>query len=247
MNDLPRDVIALRDSVAAAYGKNVDITAVDIADPYAGGRSDVRADGTPEVFVNSRNPEPVTTLAHELHHLLLRAAGAPAVVIQTPYKPTREQGQALNQIAESIRDPIQHASFFPKLREIGLNPSANVDRWMKAALDAGQIDNLPDPIARTLTAFKALIELDAQSATLAALKSRYEKLGWSGNFQTAARMADAVTSSADFSPERQAKLFVDCAESAFGGQFSFTITGWDSVVRGRHRDRHVYVLMMQRR
>lgn len=125
---------ALERSVERAFGKAVRVV-VRPAEWFHG-RTHIAGDGTPVVHIDPRSDRR-TTRVHELFHLLGYADGVPSLRFQVPGSWDAGHTNELLWLESQLRGAIQHAGFYGPMREMGLDPDANLRKEIRGMLAGG--------------------------------------------------------------------------------------------------------------
>ncbi len=124
----------LERTVEKAFGKPVRV----VVRPAEGfhGRTHITGDGTPVVQIDPRSDRN-TTRTHELFHLLGYARGVPSLRFQLPGSWDAGHTNELLWLESQLRGAIQHAGFYDEMREMGLDPDANLRKEIRGMLSGG--------------------------------------------------------------------------------------------------------------
>jgi len=114
--------VKLLDEVTLLYKKTVIAVDADLAENVSA-LAEVWIDGTPVIKVPAgRNPSEAD-LVHELFHLKLIADGFGFIRFNKALPPALDA-----RLHQWVKDPIQHTVFFPRMKEMGLNPAEQIER-----------------------------------------------------------------------------------------------------------------------
>lgn len=130
---------SLERRVERAFGRAVRVV-VRPAEWFHG-RTHIAGDGTPVVHIDPRTDR-LTTRVHELFHLLGYAEGVPSLRFQLPGSWDAGHTNELLWLESQLRGAIQHAGFYDEMREMGLDPDANLRKEIRGMLAGG-----PRPVA----------------------------------------------------------------------------------------------------
>ena len=228
---LSPDAASLKTEVERSFTKTIREERLDediFLSPAASlqAQSSIEPDGTPVVRINTSRGVTERTIVHELFHLKLRAEGFPSPVFD------RRQPEVANLNIESLwnmlRDPIEHAIFFPKMRELGYDPDADVRADLEKAMRDGDFAD-PAPLSKqdflTLLYFKALLEV-TDTELLSRLNGWYSAKGWTRAIEIAEKLKQAVTDSPLQTRQQQIDAIVGCLNILFEDSFAFSFRRW---------------------
>lgn len=168
----------LLERVEALYGKRV----VGIENPgqpeELPGQSTVEWDGTPKISINPSTGKNEAVIAHELMHLFGFQKGVPWVhfVGDSVDSPT------IRFLVGDLYDQVFHSYFYPKLREIGIDPSAQEraalhDYLVRGSLPVGRGPLLEPSLALYYFRSVVLLRDEELTAQLARVLSTHGQEG----------------------------------------------------------------------
>jgi hypothetical protein len=189
--------INLMNEVETKFRKGVCVAEMKDWPPEQYGDSDVDDEGTPKIRINPiyDNYERERTIVHELFHLKFQADGFSRFrwILQG-----RVNEEMVTFIHVTFMDATEHYMFFPAIRKMGIDPSAN----LKASIQAGDymILNRGDVTASTAYYYRATLLVDDMKI-IAELANWYEKNGLNDALQTGEELAATVKNLNPKTPE----------------------------------------------
>jgi len=114
--------VKLLDEVALLYKKPVIAVDARLAENVSA-LAEIAIDGTPVIKVPTGRDPSEADLVHELFHLKLIAEGF-GFIRFTKALPAAVE----TRLYQWVKDPIQHTIFFPRMKEMGFNPSEQIER-----------------------------------------------------------------------------------------------------------------------
>jgi hypothetical protein len=241
-------------SVEKGYGKPVSFSKADTGQDSAGDSS-VGQDGTPTVRVNpAHGGLTEENVAHELIHLRLKLEGFP--LVRTLGYPEGYVGARMDPRKEAywrkifrlVRDSIEHWSFYPELRRMGIEPGIVLRDGFDAEIASGV-----DPyirytaqgavIGRRVEYMRACLELGAGERRRVA--EWYGKENWSGDRLKGDELAAVVTGSRrPLTPEAEISLALRILNTLIStsnedGAPLVSVGRWDDDIRGAYKGRCV--------
>lgn len=149
--NLPDRASRAYEEVIRVFGAEISERRVQTFANGARGRSNIDLNGTPFIEIAIPDGHTVTTVVHELYHLLLRARGFPDL------NPSG-MPPAFRPILSGMRDSIQHSIFFDWMREDGLVPDEDIQADCNVAMADGGLLSTIQPIQRVAWYFSVKLE-----------------------------------------------------------------------------------------
>jgi hypothetical protein len=221
--------------VEAAYGESVLEKEVDTWEASHYGESSVTSDGTPAVTINTSTGRTEATIVHELLHLKLRAEGFPILAFEFPAgKNTQANREYMAWIGFHLRDPIQHWIFYPQIRDIGIDPDAELKAEFEAALERGNFVNLNAATKRealTLYYLKAALQLNDPDMVNRIVRW-YKKKEWKKSLILGEKLVQVVLNSRPQTPKEEISVFLQCLNLLLRGAAKFELAEWKTETWG---------------
>ena len=183
------------------------------------GASDVTADGTPEVILDSYEGKTEENLVHELFHLQLHAKGFPQHFQVKSSRTT--DNDLLQQVAEQLGSLVEHRIFYPEMLRMGLDPTLQYRQALEFALTQGKLYGIPLAEKRTLT-YAEVSLLVHDSALTRKVEQWYVRQGWTDQLNRGKRLTRYLTTYNPDTPEKKRVAVAACLEIVFGHKFDLT-------------------------
>ena len=183
------------------------------------GASDVAADGTPEIVLNTYEGKTEVNLVHELFHLQLHAKGFPQrFEVIAPQSTNKELVQ---QVAEQLGSLVEHRLFYPKMRGMGFDPTVQYREGLEALLSK---DKLYDPPASAKQAVTyAEVSLLVQDPAVARrVEKWYVRNGWNDQLSRGKRLVHYLATFNPDTPEKKRTAVGVSLAIVFGRNFALS-------------------------
>jgi hypothetical protein len=217
--------------VERLYGKPVDFAETTKA---AVGDSGVYRDGTPYIEINPvmyrrGRLRQEAVIAHELFHLKMKADGYPIVRIEREGT-SPDEYQFLLETVRLVFDPIEHHLFAAQMREMGLDPDAEVEDHFRELDPDQSTAGFTNSYQRAMTFMRVTLECTRETATR--IERLYKLKGWGAPLETGKKMAELVYSHKQYSPDDEVDVYLKCLGRLLQGQAVITRTGWETERHG---------------
>jgi hypothetical protein len=217
--------------VEQLYGKPVDYQETTKA---AVGDSGVYRDGTPYVEVNPvmyrrSNLRQEAVVVHELFHLKMKANGYPIIRLERAGT-SPDEYQFLLETVRLIFDPVEHHLFADQMREMGLDPDAEVEDHFRGLDPDQSTAGFTNPYQRAMTFMRVTLECAPETA--ARFERLYKLNGWGAQLQTGKQMAELVYSHKQYSPDDEVDVYLKCLGRLLQGQAAISRLGWETEMHG---------------
>jgi hypothetical protein len=183
------------------------------------GASDVGADGTPEIVLDTYEGKTEENLVHELFHLQLHAQGFPQHFrVRSARAANRERFQ---QVAEQLGSLIEHRLFYPQMRRMGFDPTGQYRIALENSLSQEKLYGTPRPATRTVS-YAEIALLIHDPALTRTVEKWYLRHGWTDQLSRGKQLARYL---AVFNPDTPAKkrtAIMTCLEIVFGHKVEVT-------------------------
>jgi len=245
--DLSSGAKQLIAEVEEAFGKPVLEREVTTWEPSHYGESSVAEDGTPTVTINSATGKTEATVVHELFHLKLRVEGFPILAYQfPPGQNTQANREFMSWVGAHLRDPIQHSIFYPLMRDIGVDPDAELKTELDQALARNEFLNLNSATKDTALALyylKAALQLN-DDEMLRGIVRWYKKKGWRDSLTLGKKLSQIVLNAEPQTPDEEIRVFVRCMNLLLRGLAKFEVVEWRNQVMGTFSQRAVLIRVL---
>jgi hypothetical protein len=223
--DLLKDVEGL-------YGKPVKMAETTRA---AVGDSGVYSDGTPYIELNPviygrSDARREAVIVHELFHLKMKASGYPIVKFQREAV-SPDDFQFLLETVRLVFDPIEHHLFASKIREMGLDPDAEVEDHFRAIEPRPEAVGFTNYYQRAMTVMRVLLECSAPTALR--IQRCYQSNGWSSALDAGKQMAALATSREEYSPDDEVVIYMKCLRRLLENQADIRLLAWEDERHGQ--------------
>jgi hypothetical protein len=229
------------EAVERVSGKSVSVSLRDDLAEAVQGYSFTAQDGTPTIVLARGKGQNEENIVHELFHLKMLNDGYPLFDFDMSDAERSANGKLYLLMRTLIYDPITHSLFYPKMRQMGLDPDSNTrEQLQKNRLRSEQ------PSVEWLATYFMKVSLETSDPKLRdEVEHWYEEKGWTVALQRGRALLQVIESLSE-DPESVALIVVKCLNVLFHGQSKFT------AVRVEHREygsairRYVIVRVEQR-
>lgn len=182
--------------VESIYGRSVRVREAAQDEVYAETQlraaATVTSNGDPEIITYPGYPLSEEAIVHELFHL---KGPLPTTKFSFQLDPNLNLDfQVLDQLRNTLVDPIEHQLFFPKMREMGLAPEERMRTHLAHVLSGADLAEVPQLLAkwyRPLYYFGVALEIGS-AVPIGRLRRYYTKRSWDRDLHIGKRMVDAV-------------------------------------------------------
>ena len=214
------------------YGAPVEITETTDA---AIGASGVRGHGTPYVALNPvmrtrGNIRREAAVVHELFHLKMKALGYPVLRFQAGGLRSDEH-RFLLETVRLVFDPIEHRLFDPEVREMGLDPNAEIEDHFSEIEPGPQSPGFNNYYQRAITFMR--VALECSRPTQLRIERIYKSNQWESALKTGKAMAFLVSSRTEFSRDDEVGIYIACLDRLLGGDASIEQVGLEHEKHGQ--------------
>jgi hypothetical protein len=197
---------------------------------YDVGNSRIEDDGTPVIEINpsiySKDKlHQEAGIVHELFHLKMRATGFPIIGFE-PTDLYKRNSAFFDEMIFLVFSPIEHRTFFPQMRKIGLNPSAEIEEYFMHLDRRAEVSGPTNDYQRAVFFMRAALEFN-DPKLLAELEQWYKAKQWNKPLAVGKELAKVVNDSRLRSAEDQVTIFVRCMEVLLGDVAKFSLVGWE--------------------
>jgi hypothetical protein len=227
----------LLNKVESLYGNPVR-TAENPSLGLVHGLAHVGDDGVPEIQINPANGRTEATIVHELMHLMGFAEGVAKPILG----PRSLDTESARQFMMSVDDQVEHAYFYPKMRDMGIDPSvagkADLHYFLQQvaiARESGQLKgDQPDELGEAhlaLLYFECVAVLQDKD-----LADELEKTRFFPTDEEARRLgplAVALTESDFVTPNGETNVFIKVCNTFLEGKYHLSLVGFDERQRGK--------------
>jgi len=197
---------------------------------YDAGNSTVESDGTPVIEVNpsihSRNKlRQEAIVVHEFFHLKMKATGYPYLsFVNTEL---HQQNAAFFQEMNSmVFSAIEHIIFYPQMRKMGLNPSAEIEEYFRTLDRNNETTGPPNDYQRAVLFMRAKVEVSDRKL-LGEIEKWYSARKWNKPLAKGNELAQIVLSVHPNKPDDEVEVFVKCMNALIGEIAKVSHTGWE--------------------
>ena len=215
--------------VEALYGVPVRIATNSNMIPGAHGREYVNGDGTPVIELDPRIGMSEEIVVHELMHLLLWAEGVRDVILVSGEPEVRS-------LIFDIDQQVLHAYFFPRIRDMGLDPNVSGKADMQWVKDEHQprydvkLDELGE--AKLGIEYFTCVAVLQDEEYGAALEKNGFPLG-DREAGRRGRAAVALTKRNFSTPEEELSVFIGVSNILLEGVYHLSVMSVDDHKRGK--------------
>ena len=142
-----------------------------------------------------------------------------------------------------VADAIEHRIFYPKIRQMGIQPDPEDKAEFAKFVTHGTFSGLNQATLNDGLAiyyFQALLLLD-DDVLRRQIDQRYLSNGWNGPVKLGKAMAQIVLTAQPATPSESITAFVACANILLGGKIRISIDRWGSHKLGNVDE--LYVVM----
>ena len=183
------------------------------------GASDVAADGTPEIVLDTYEGKTEENVVHELFHLQLRARGFPQRFRVTSLGSANTV--LVQQVAEQLGSLIEHRIFYPQMRQMGFDPTLQyrsaLETWMSHDKLYG-----PSVPAKRIVNYAEVSLLIHDAALTTRVEEWYARHQWVGQLNRGKRLADYLSTSNPDTPQKKRIALAACLAIVFGHKLDVT-------------------------
>ncbi|MDA2933598.1 hypothetical protein MYX82_04575 [Acidobacteria bacterium AH-259-D05] len=229
----------LWEEVENLYGMSIDLVVDELPAGFLG-QAEVLSDGQPRIMIDNERGRSEQNVAHELSHLKLRKEGYGQYGYQFPS--IVQGGDELRDWVEfnnsTLREPLLHRLFYPKMIEIGLEPDEGMKEGLSDLIKKGDYLGVTTENAfkvHTVNFFKSLIESN-DDGYLSELESWFIDQGWSKSIERAKAFRDLVEIENPRTPRDEMEIFIELLDRMYGPAFSFEIDEWSTRTCGSHEE-----------
>ncbi len=183
------------------------------------GASDVAADGTPEIVLDTFEGRTEENLVHELFHLQLHAEGFPQHF--RVKSPRTTKNERLQQVAEQLGFLIEHRLFYPQMRRMGFDPTGQYRTALENSLSQEKLYGAPRPAARTVS-YAEISLLIHDPVLTRRVEKRYLRHGWTDQLNRGKELTRYLMTFNPDTPEKKRTALCVCLEIVFGGKVQVT-------------------------
>lgn len=197
------------------------------------GEAYVTPDGRPVIQINAFTGRTEENIVHELFHLKLSAEGwGQEVKFRGSMTLPEEDLGFLKRAGGLLFAPLTHLIFYPEMRRMGLDPSAEINADLRQKFQGKGYGNLES----TTDKYRALYYLIAATESddpelLHELSQLYERK-WSDSLKTGRRLIELINRSEPRKQDEVAKVFAQCMTVLFEATTQFEFLEWNEERRG---------------
>ena len=207
-------------SVEKLYQKPVYIVFRDDLGEGVAGYSDTRA---PVLGIARGEGQNEENVIHELFHLKMQAEGYPLFDFEMSAPQPVLRGDMYKTFRELIYDPITHAIFYPKMREMGLDPDANTRAQLIRNRVRAKQPGIALPSKEWRATYLMKISLETRdSESKVAVERWYEEKGWDWPI-TRGKALFQIVATASTDSAALATVVVSCFNELFGELAEFRV------------------------
>ena len=185
------------------------------------GASDVAADGTPEIILDTYAGKTEENLVHELFHLQLHAKGFPQHFQVSVKSPRTRNTELVQQVAEQLASLIEHRLFYPQMWRMGLDPTLQYRKGLEALLSQDKLYGAPVSSKRSLT-YAEVALLIHDPALTRRVEEWYLRRGWSDQLNRGKRLTHYLMTFNPDTPEKKRTAVGAGLAIVFGRNFGLT-------------------------
>lgn len=177
------------------------------------------------------------TIVHELFHLKLIAEGFPAIKFEVAWEAPPDETvlkankEAEDNIRDFLYDPIVHWTFYPRIREMGMDPGNVRKANFHTRRQEDNVKGLEEDYSRAEYFFAAAMEY-GDPQLLEELASWFRSKGWNHSFMQGMNLAMVVERLNPQTPEAAITALLGCLSYLHGGKTRFGPPRWERVRRG---------------
>jgi hypothetical protein len=234
------------DAVEQLYGKSIHVVFRDDLREGIQGYSDTSPEGDPVLGVVPVKGQNEENIVHELFHLKMQAEGYPLFDFEMPDTERVARGEFYLRMRELVYDPITHSIFYPKMRQMGLDPDADTRHVLRNNRSRAEQAGTPQPSQEWLATYLMKVSLETgDSKTRAEVEQWYQEKGWTWALERGKALlhiAERVTDN----PESVASIVVSCFNELLAGRAELSIARVDRRKYGAAIKRYVIVRVQPR-
>jgi len=183
------------------------------------GASDVAADGTPEIVLDTYEGKTEENLVHELFHLQLHAKGFPQrFQVSAPRTTNKELVQ---QVAEQLGSLIEHRLFYPQMRGMGFDPTLQYREGLEALLSENKLYAPPASAKRAVT-YAEVSLLIQDPAITRRVEKWYVRHGWNDQLSRGKKLVHYLATFNPDTPDKKRTAVGAGLAIVFGRNFDLT-------------------------
>jgi len=183
------------------------------------GASDIAADGTPEIVLDTYAGKTEENLVHELFHLQLHAKGFPQRFQVSAARKTNKQ--LVQQVAEQLGSLIEHRLFYPQMRGMGFDPTRQYREGLEALLSEDKLYGPPASAKRIVT-YAEVSLLIQDPAISRRVEAWYARRGWTDQLSRGKRLVHYLATFNPDTPEKKRAAVAAGLAIVFGHGFDLT-------------------------
>jgi hypothetical protein len=213
-------------------------------------RGIISDDGVPTIVIGSGGTLTETIIAHELFHIDQRIRQFPngiALRIVGPLDADFET-QLGRLFGAYLLDPVEHAIFFPRMVEMGMNPYEQEAASIRQVVAAGGFPPETHDILLYQTEALALWYLAAalgvgDPAVISANEVLYEKDGFFESMRRGQAAVNIFRSRNPQTPQAAAETIVASLNCLLGNLGTFSFDGWNNTQKGKIAERRAMITL----
>ena len=183
------------------------------------GASEVAADGTPKIVLDTYQGKTEENLVHELFHLQLHAKGFPQRFQVSASRNTNKQ--LVQQVAEQLGSLIEHRLFYPQMRGMGFDPTGQYRQGLEALLSEDKLYGPPASAKRAVT-YAEVSLLMQDPAITKRVAAWYARHGWTDQLSRGKRLVHYLATFNPDTPEKKRTAVGAGLAIVFGHSFDLT-------------------------
>jgi hypothetical protein len=164
------------------------------------GASEVAADGTPQIVLDTYQGKTEENLVHELFHLQLHAKGFPQRFQVGASRNTNKQ--LVQRVAEQLGSLIEHRLFYPQMRGMGFDPTLQYRQGLEALLSEDKLYSPPASAERAVT-YAEVSLLIQDPAITKRVAAWYAHQGWTDQLSRGKRLVHYLETFNPDTPEKK--------------------------------------------
>lgn len=233
--------------VEDTYKTKVQVEIATDWEPSHYGEATVNEYGVPIIRLNEGSGVTESTIVHELFHLLLRAKEFPEFGFEFQSGDNTESNRILLRwVMHHLRDPLQHWMFYPEMREMGIDPDAELEQEFTEAIERDTYQGTrvaTKDYALSLYYYKAQLQID-NNDLLSRIAAWYERKEWKEQMELGELLSSNVKVASPNTPEEEVRVFLQNLNLLLAGTARFELGGWESVRFLGHTQRRVIVKVL---
>jgi hypothetical protein len=216
----------LLDRVEKLYGIPVNAVENSNLPAFAHARCYVKYEGTPEIEIDPKIGMNEETIVHELMHLSLFAEGVPDLILLSG-------DPAVQGFITDVADQVEHAYFFPTMRELGIDPTVQGKADMHKFNEQNTVPKLYDLRGADLALnyFTDVAVLDDERLAMELERNEF----WPGDNEARERGLAAVdlTKRNFATPDEELRVFIAICNVFLEGKYHLCLVSVDDHQRGK--------------